>query len=171
MVAAACRCHGRPRDVRGGVRTTLVIDDYGGGHRRIHGTNDSFATFPIDIDVSPERLVAQIGTRKVELHAAGHYLVGRVTQHDNHYVEAPFVIYGREMLRTMVPADEALVLLLMITCNTTLEYNGRDSSAASRSSRASLRSGPSIPSPKRSFTTSQTTVLRRPSQRLARSVR
>jgi hypothetical protein len=113
-------------DVRGGFHATLTIDDYGGGHRRIRGSNDTFQAFPIDIDVSAERLVAQIGTRKIDLHAQGHYLVGQLVQHNiNSSIEAPFVIYGREMLRTMVPADEALILLLMITCNGTIEYAGR----------------------------------------------
>ncbi len=112
-------------DVRGGFRVTLAIDELGGGHRRIRGSNDTFMIFPIDIDVSPERLVAQIGYRKVDLHAEGHYLVGSIVQHDTTFIEAPFVIYGREMLRTMAPADEALILLLMITCNGSIEHGGR----------------------------------------------
>lgn len=114
------------RDARGGVRMTLVIDDDGAGHRRIRGSTDTALAFPIDVDVSPERLVATIGTRKVDLHAEGHWLVGHLSQHDvASSIEAPFVIYGREMLRSMVPADEALILLLMVTCNATIEYAGR----------------------------------------------
>lgn len=113
------------RDVRGGVSLTLVIDDYGGGHRRIRGSTNTFAAFPIDVDVSPDRLVAQVGTRKLDLHAEGHWLVGQLVQHGvGSFIEAPFAIYGREMLRSMVPADEALILLLMITCNGSIEYQG-----------------------------------------------
>jgi hypothetical protein len=114
------------RDTRGGVAVTLTIDELGPGHLRIRGSTHGFATFPIDIDVSADRLVAQIGTRHVDLYPVGHWLVGPLVQDDiASSIEAPFAIYGREMLRTMVPADEALVLLMMITCNGTIEYGGR----------------------------------------------
>lgn len=114
-------------DARGGVAVTLTIDELGPGHVRIRGSTQGFAAFPVELDVSADRLVAQIGTRHVDLHAAdGHWLVGRLVQHDvASSIEAPFVIYGREMLRTMVPADEALILLMMITCNATIEYGGQ----------------------------------------------
>jgi hypothetical protein len=110
--------YGRFVGSRGGRTLTVAIDDLGGGRTHIHGGT-------IDIDASADRVVADIDTRHVELHAAGHYLVGRLVQHTAMSVEAPFVIYGREMLRTMVPADKALILILMITCNTTIEYAGR----------------------------------------------
>ena len=37
----------------------------------------------------------------------------------------PYAIYGRQQLSTMVAADEALVLLWMMTCSSTIEYNGK----------------------------------------------
>jgi hypothetical protein len=101
-----------------GRALAVAIDDLGGGRTHIHGGH-------IDIDASADRVVADIDTRHVELQAAGHYLVGRLVQHTGRSVEAPFVIYGREVLRTMVPADKALILILMISCNTSIEYAGR----------------------------------------------
>ena len=110
---------------RGGFGVTLAVDDYGHGHVRIRGSTRSQSPFPIDIDVSAEKLVAQIGARHVEATAAGHYLVGRMVQHYSMAsLDVPFVLYGREMLRTMVPADETVILLTMLTCNSTIEYDG-----------------------------------------------
>jgi hypothetical protein len=106
------------RDQRGGFRIWLMVHDDGGGHRRISGSTLSFAPFVIDMDVSAERLVAQIDTRKIELVADGAFLVGRIRQPERK-IDEPFAIYGRQMLRTMSPADEAIILLTMITCNST----------------------------------------------------
>src|SRR6185312_7578211 len=89
------------RDARGGVAVTLTIDELGPGHLRIRGSTAGFYPFPIDIDASADRLVAQIGTRHVDLYPVGHWLVGPLVQHDTaSLIEAPFAIYGREMLRT-----------------------------------------------------------------------
>jgi hypothetical protein len=107
-------------DQRGGFRVWLMVHDEGGGHRRISGSTLSFAPFIIDIEVSADRLVAQIDTRKIDLVADGAYLVGRITQPERRIDDA-FAIYGRQMLRTMSPADEAILLLAMITCNGTLK--------------------------------------------------
>ncbi|HEY2748758.1 MAG TPA: hypothetical protein VGL86_29260 [Polyangia bacterium] len=133
------------REVRGGLGVTLTIEDHGSGHIHIRGSTNTKTAFPIDIDVGTDRLVAQIGTRNIDLHAAGHYLIGRLVQHDvSASVDAPFVIYGREMLRTMVPADETLILLLMITCNSTIEYNGRAERGFSLVSNAVLGAAPAV---------------------------
>ena len=114
-----------PQAMSDGFGMTVTIDELGPGHLRIRGSTAGIAPFPIDIDVSSDRLAAQVDTRHVDLHAEGHWLVGRVVQHgDGFSIEAPFVVYGREMLRTMVPADEALILLMMITCNATIDYGG-----------------------------------------------
>ena len=36
----------------------------------------------------------------------------------------PFAIWGREALGTMVPADEALLLVMMLTCDGTIVLDG-----------------------------------------------
>ncbi|HEX8952955.1 MAG TPA: hypothetical protein VF945_13960, partial [Polyangia bacterium] len=120
---------------RDGVGLTLTIHELGPGHRRITGTPAGNYTFPIDIDVSPERLVAQVGQRWLDLKTVeDHYLVGTVenrqtpaklAQLGEAQRQSTFVIYGRELLRTMVPADEALILLFMLSCNGSIEYRGK----------------------------------------------
>lgn len=99
------------------------------GRRHIKSTRG----LDIDIDASPQRLEARINRRTYSLAADGDFLVGRM--HDLmsvHYGEAPrqvdipFTIYGRQELATMLPADEAVVLLFMLACNgTTIERDGR----------------------------------------------
>ena len=49
----------------------------------------------------------------------GDYLIGRIVRHVDleRPIDEPYVIYGRQQLATMVPADEALILVMMLTCN------------------------------------------------------
>lgn len=118
-----------------GVGLTLTMQELGPGHRRITGTPTGNYEFPIDIDVSPERLVARVGQRWLDLKAdEDHFLVGTMKHRDSprdlsqlaeSQRDATFVVYGRELLRTMVPADEALILLFMLSCNGSIEYHGK----------------------------------------------
>ena len=109
-----------------GAGLSLWIKELGPGHRRITGSPTGAYTFPIDLDVSADRIVGEVGRRKIDLTAGpNHFLVGRMIQHDTPYIDEPFVVYGREMLRSMVPADEALILVMMLTCNGTIAYDGR----------------------------------------------
>jgi hypothetical protein len=99
----------------------LDVTELGPGHRRIVGHVP-----PVDLDVSPERLVGHIGLRSFRLEADGGYLVGRYQRKGD--VERPvdemFAIWGREALATMVPADEALLLVMMLTCDGTIRMDG-----------------------------------------------
>ena len=110
------------QDVTGLIRLNLEITELGPGHRHIvdHARE-------IDIDVSPERLVAHIGLRRFELAADGGYLIGRYQRRGDVLlpVDEPFAIWGREALATMVPADEALLLVLMLTCDGSINLDGQ----------------------------------------------
>ncbi len=96
------------------------------GHRRIRGGMAGGPSI-IDLDVSPERLVGHIGPGKYTLAADGGYLVGRIERHGDaeRPIDEMFAIWGREALGTMVPADEALLLVMMLTCDGTLKLDGR----------------------------------------------
>jgi len=62
-----------------------------------------------------------------ELHAEGDYLFGHYERHGDvaQAFDVPYAIYGRRVLGSMVPADQALVLLMMMTCSTTIEHEGK----------------------------------------------
>lgn len=104
------------------IRLSLHVTELGPGHRHIVSHEQE-----IDIDVSPERLVAQIGLRHFELAADGGYLIGRYRRRGDVVipVDEPFAIWGREALATMVPADEALLLVLMLTCDGSINLDGQ----------------------------------------------
>jgi hypothetical protein len=100
------------------LKLALDITQPAAQRRRMSAT----VPFRIDLDVSPERLVGDIGPRHYELAADGRYLVGRMTgevwRHGRaERVDEPLAIYGRQALATMQPADEAIVLLTMLSCS------------------------------------------------------
>jgi len=99
----------------------LDITELGPGHRHIVSHRQE-----IDLDVSPDRLVGRIGLRTYTLAADGGYLIGRYQRHGDvmHPVDETFAIWGREALATMVPADEALLLVLMLTCDGSINLDG-----------------------------------------------
>jgi hypothetical protein len=85
---------------------------------------------PIDIDAGPERLSAQIADVRYDLAADGGYLAGRRTgvttrHHFPERIDEPVIIWGREALATMQPADIAIVLMTMLPCSASLERNGQ----------------------------------------------
>ena len=98
----------------------LDVTELGPGHRRIVGRGHG----GIEIDVSPERLVGRIGQRRYTLAADGDYLAGRYQRSGDVLkpVDDPDAIYGRQALGSMVPADEALILILMMTCDGLIVY-------------------------------------------------
>ena len=102
-------------------RLELEVTELGPGHRRIRSVGQG-----IDLDVSPERMDAWIGRRHFLLTPDGGYLAGRYQRTGDVLVpiDDPFAIWGREALATMVPADEALLLVLMLTCDGTIDYDG-----------------------------------------------
>ena len=108
------------------IKLTVDITELGPGHRHIVGRMTG-GTSMIDLDVSPDALVGQIGLRRFTLAADGGYLIGRYERHGD--VERPidetFAIWGREALATMVPADEALLLVLMLTCDGSIVLDGK----------------------------------------------
>lgn len=110
------------QDATGLIHLNLEITELGPGHRHIVGRSQE-----IDIDVSPERLVGRIGLRHFELAADGGYLIGRYQRRGDVLVpfDEPFAIWGREALATMVPADEALLLVLMLTCDGSINLDGQ----------------------------------------------
>jgi hypothetical protein len=115
----------------GDVRQTLEMTESEPGRRRITGGRPpqwhSEISTSIDLEVAPDRLVGTIGMRTYTLSANGDYLVGKYERHGDVVkpVNETYVIYGRQQLGTMVAADEALVLLWMMTCSSTIEYNGK----------------------------------------------
>jgi hypothetical protein len=110
----------------GMFKLAVDVTELAPGHRRIRGGMSGGPSI-IDLDVSPERLVGQIGLRTFALAADGGYLVGRYERHGD--VERPidemFAIWGREALATMVPADEALLLVMMLTCDGSIVLDGK----------------------------------------------
>lgn len=113
----------------GGFAVDFEVTELGPGRRHIMGKVPIYTAAEsaiLDIDVSPDRLVGRIGMRQFTLGADGEYLAGTLERHGDVLkpINAPYAIYGRRMLAGMVPADEALVLLMMMTCNTTVEYDG-----------------------------------------------
>jgi hypothetical protein len=99
------------------LQVALDVTQPEAGRRRMSATKP----FRIDIDASPERLVADIATRHYELAADGSYLVGHMSgdvwrNGRVEHVDEPLVLYGRQALANMQPADEALVLLTMLSC-------------------------------------------------------
>jgi hypothetical protein len=89
------------------------------GELRGHVFNKHWASPIVELDVSPERVVGRVGMRQFNLAADGEWLAGRIEEHGDvpQPLEAPFVIYGREVLATMAPADEGLLLVTMLACN------------------------------------------------------
>lgn len=103
------------------------ISELGPGHRRIRGKMTNGPSSAIDLDVSHERLVGQIGASHFSLAADGGYLLGRYHHGGDAgpAVDEPFAIWGRGALATMVPADEALLLVMMLTCDGTIALDGK----------------------------------------------
>ena len=68
---------------------------------------------------APSGWSGDIGARQFTLAADGDYLIGRIVRarRPRAPIDEPFVIYGRQRSATMVPADEALILVMMLTCN------------------------------------------------------
>ncbi|HEY2748756.1 MAG TPA: hypothetical protein VGL86_29250 [Polyangia bacterium] len=115
----------------GDFRLDLDVNELGPSHHRIRGSappaRGGMST-ELDIDVSPLALVAHIGQREFELTASGEYLVGRYKRHGDVRVpfDVPYAIYGRQVLASMVPADQALLLTLMLSCNgPAIEHDGK----------------------------------------------
>jgi hypothetical protein len=102
----------------------LNITEVGSGHRRIVGRTPGGI---LDLDVSPERLVGQVGLRHFTLAADGGYLIGRYERHGDvtRPIDEQFAIWGRDALATMVPADEALLLVMMLTCDGSITLDGQ----------------------------------------------
>lgn len=99
------------------LQLDLDVTELAPGRRHIVGR----AGFAIDVDVGPERLEAQIGPRHYALAVDGSFLVGRMTgammrNGRLERVDEPLAIYGREALATMPPADEAILLVTMLSC-------------------------------------------------------
>jgi hypothetical protein len=118
----------------GDFRMSFEVTELGPGRRHITGRVPQDPKLPpdpgmqaLDLDVSPERLKGRIGMRQFDLAADGDYLAGRYERHGDvtRAFDDEYVIYGRAQLGQMVPADEALVLLLMMTCPSTIEYEGK----------------------------------------------
>ena len=106
-----------------------VVED-APGHRHITGRvpgNTFYENTTLDLEVGPERLVGRIGTRWFDLHADAEYLVGHYERHGDvdKPFDIPYAIFGRQILASMVPADQALTLLMMMTCSTTIDYDGK----------------------------------------------
>jgi hypothetical protein len=101
---------------------SLDITEPGPEHRRIVSHRHE-----VDLDVSPDRLVGRIGLRRYTLAADGGYLIGRYHREGDvmRSIDEMFAIWGREALATMVPADEALLLVLMLTCDGTINLDGK----------------------------------------------
>jgi hypothetical protein len=112
---------------------SLEIVEPAPGRRHMVGRVTGKVSRNVDIDASPERLVATINRRVYTLAADGDFLVGRMRDFRSQHVgeppreiELPFNIYGRQALATMLPADEAIVLFFMLTCNgLTMERGGQ----------------------------------------------
>jgi hypothetical protein len=114
----------------GEFRLDLNVHELGPRHRQIRGRAPGAAvgSSEIDIDVSAERLAARIGTREFELTASNEYLIGHYKRHGDVLVpiDVPYAIYGRQALASMVPADQALLLVMMLTCNgPAVEHDGK----------------------------------------------
>ena len=60
-----------------------------------------------------------VGMREFALTANDEFLFGRYKRHGDvpTAIDVPYAIYGRQALASMVPADQALLLVLMLTCN------------------------------------------------------
>ena len=99
------------------------------GHRHIIAYGLVPEVQKVEVDVSDQRLEATIGRRHYELAADGGYLFGRLMREGDVWeqrIDAPFAIYGRQVLSSMVPADEAIVLIFMLACDgPTVEHDGQ----------------------------------------------
>jgi hypothetical protein len=95
------------------VALSLMIAERQDGSRTITGTADMKATFPIELDVGSERVRGTIGAQRFDLVASGDSLVGRMFMSG---ASIPYAIAGRGALHAMPPADEALLLTMMMTC-------------------------------------------------------
>lgn len=103
------------------LKLDLDVTEPAPGRRLIRGSIPGAMAFRIDLDASPERLVGDIGTRHYDLAADGRYLRGHMTGlvqtvAGPRRVDEPLVLYGRDALATMAPADEALLLVSMLSC-------------------------------------------------------
>ena len=115
----------------GDFRLDLEVQEVGPRHRRIRGRTpggDTRISTELDIDVSPQQLVGHVGMREFALTANDEFLFGRYKRHGDvpAAIDVPYAIYGRQALASMVPADQALLLVLMLTCNgPALERDGK----------------------------------------------
>jgi hypothetical protein len=107
----------------GPATLTLGISEVAPGRRKISGQFGGHI-YPdrsspiVDLDVSAERLEGQVESRHFSLTAEGDSLVGRVRDPDGgDKPGTPFAIYGRNVLATMAPADEAYALLALLSCS------------------------------------------------------
>ena len=125
-----------PHDA-GPMLFTLGISEVAPGRRMISGQFGkhvfSDSTSPIvDLDVSADHLEGSVDGRHDSLAARGDYLVGRMRQDDDVHqpVDAPFAIYGRDILSSIAPADEGLALTALLACDGLVEYDGRRCAAS-----------------------------------------
>jgi len=115
----------------GEFRLDLAVSELEPGHRRIRGVAPGAgrkSATELDIDVSAHRLSGRVGTREFVLTADGEYLFGRYQRHGDVPVpiDVPYTIYGRQVLASMVPADQALLLVIMLTCDgPAIEHEGK----------------------------------------------
>ena len=77
--------------------------------------------------MSADHLEGEVDGRHYSLAAHGDYLVGRMQQDDGVHppVDAPFAIYGRDILSSIAPADEGLALMALLACDGLVEYDGK----------------------------------------------
>jgi hypothetical protein len=115
----------------GEFRLDLAINELGPGHRRIRGYVPGSGwntSTELDIDVSAQGLTARVGMREFTLTAEEAYLFGRYKRHGDvpAPIDAPYAIYGRQVLASMVAADQALLLVMMLTCDgPMIEHDGK----------------------------------------------
>ncbi len=115
----------------GDFRLDLDVTELGPSHRRIRGRTPAAGmstSTELDIDVSADKLIAHIGMREFVLTADDEYLFGHYKRHGDipEPIDVPYAIYGRRALASMVPADQALLLVMMLTCNgPAIEHEGK----------------------------------------------
>jgi hypothetical protein len=98
---------------RSAIAINVAIDVAADGTRRINGTTDMKTTFPVDLALGERFLRGQIGGQRFDLALANDALVGTMQLGG---VPLPFAITHQAALRTMPPADQALLLVTMMTC-------------------------------------------------------
>ncbi len=106
----------------GDFQLSLHIEELAPGRHRIRGELPP-AGFngptQIDLDVGADALRGRIGSRTFDLVSDGEYLFGHVKRQGDQPSKSdlPYAIYGRHVLGTMVAADQALLLVMMLTCS------------------------------------------------------